>query len=376
MIQFLGISKIYKSNRQDIIALDDVSFEIAEGEFIFLVGQSGSGKTSILKLIIREELPTSGRIYFQDNDITKLRRRGLYKLRRDIGVVFQDFKLIEDKNAYENIAFAMEAAGQSKREILETVPYVLDIVNLTNRANSFPSELSGGEKQKVAIARALSNNPKVLIADEPTGNLDPNSAWDIVQILAKINSWGTTVIMSTHGSEIVNLLQKRVLRMEKGKLVRDDKKGRYENADEHSLKVTTPTNPEVPELNVIETNLTPVSEEIVSEKIIPKEDENPLPGSEELSKKNEEAATINLDLIPSEIPDPETEEVEKIITKADLADLSILKLGKELEEKLAELGYHDVEDILVAGVAEVNNKLNKADIKSLARAIKKFVTTE
>jgi cell division transport system ATP-binding protein len=172
MIQFLGVTKIYRPEGTGVItALDNVSFEINEGEFVFIVGHSGSGKTTILRQIIREELPTSGKIYFKDTDITRLRRNGIYKLRREIGTIFQDYKLIEDKNAYENISFAMEAAGMTSKEVKETVPYVLDIVNLSDRAKAFPEELSGGEKQRVAIARAIVNNPKVLIADEPTGNL-------------------------------------------------------------------------------------------------------------------------------------------------------------------------------------------------------------
>ncbi len=225
MVEFNHVTKIYDGN---IISVDDVSFKIDKGEFVFLIGPSGSGKTTIIKTLIRDELPTEGKIFFDDVDITKINRRKVYKLRREIGVIFQDFKLVPDKTAFENVAFAMEAAGKTTKEIKETVPYVLDIVGLANRMDSFPRQLSGGEQQRVAIARAIANNPKILIADEPTGNLDPASAWDIVQVLTKINNWGTTVIMSTHGTDIVNSLNKRVIQMEKGKIIRDDNKGQYE----------------------------------------------------------------------------------------------------------------------------------------------------
>lgn len=228
MIQFIGVSKIYPNQYK---ALENINLEITEGEFLFMIGPSGSGKTTIIRHIIREEQPTEGRIYFDDDEITRYKRKNVYELRRKIGVVFQDYKLIHDKNAYENIAFAMEAAGKSPKDIEETVPYVLDIVGLLHRADAFPAQLSGGEKQRVAIARAISNNPKLLIADEPTGNLDPDAAWDIVQILTKINNWGTTVIMATHGSEIVDALGKRVVVIQNGRIIQDVLKGTYRNAE-------------------------------------------------------------------------------------------------------------------------------------------------
>jgi len=234
MIQYLDVTKEYIKGMN---ALENISFEISEGEFVFLVGPSGSGKTTIIKMLIREEIPSAGKIFFHDEDITKFNRQKIYKLRRKIGVIFQDFKLIPELNAWENVAFAMEVAGKSDKEIKENVPYLLDIVGLSNRMKFFPRQLSGGEKQRVAIARAMANNPKVLIADEPTGNLDPESAWDIVQILNKINNWGTTIIMSTHGFDIVNTLHKRVIRMENGRMMRDDLKGTYEDLDDFSIKV-------------------------------------------------------------------------------------------------------------------------------------------
>ena len=234
MIQFLSVTKVYDSG---IYALQELNFEVQDGEFVFIVGPSGSGKTTIVKLLIREELPSSGQIYFDDDDITRYNTKKVYKLRRKIGVIFQDFKLINELTAYENIAFVMEAAGQKDKEIKENVPYLLDIVGLSNRMDAFPCQLSGGEKQRVAIARAMANNPKLLIADEPTGNLDPDTSWDIAQILYKINNWGTTVLMSTHGSDIVNSMHKRVVRLKSGVMIRDDFKGSYEEIDDYSMRI-------------------------------------------------------------------------------------------------------------------------------------------
>lgn len=234
MVQFKNVTKTFANG---FTAVKDINFIINEGEFVFLIGPSGSGKTTIIELLIRDQKPSEGQIYINDHDITNISRNQVYKLRRKIGVIFQDFKLIQDQTAYENVAFAMEAAGRSNKEIKETVPYVLDIVGLGNKMTHFPKQLSGGEQQRVAIARAISNNPKVLIADEPTGNLDPASAWDIVQILSKINNWGTTVVMSTHGTDIVNTLNKRVIQMEDGVLKRDDSEGQYEFQDKVSPEV-------------------------------------------------------------------------------------------------------------------------------------------
>lgn len=394
MIQFLNVTKIYNVQPEPIIALDDISFTIQEGEFVFLVGPSGSGKTTILRQIIREELPTKGKIFFDDVDITKLKRHGVYKLRRKIGIVFQDYKLIEHKNAYENVAFAMEAAGQTAKEIKETVPYVLDIVNLSSRAHAFPSQLSGGEKQRIAIARAIANNPSVLIADEPTGNLDPESSWDIVQILAKINKWGTTVIMSTHGTEIVNSLKKRVLKMDKGKLVRDEASGSY--SDSLKAERADAANDSSDESNDQDETIVEVLEESKSEVI-----QLPAPGSEGIrletlgdSDKEEDGSTdkeISVettkdsknaevsDEVQTAMPAPtETSAVEvaETLANADTVSLKNLKLTTKLQSKLNELGYHDVEDILTAGVASVNQKLNKTEIRQLAKAIKRYLTTE
>lgn len=217
MLTFENISKKYVNK----IALEDVSFHIDEGEFVFLVGHSGAGKSTIIKLLIKEENATEGNIYFAGYDIEKLSTKALPLLRRQIGVVFQDFKLLPRKTAFENVAFSMEVADYSNREIKKSTDYILDLVGLSSKAKLFPYQLSGGEKQRVAIARAMVNNPHILVADEPTGNLDPAASWDIIQLLNKINNWGTTVLMATHASEVVNSLQKRVIAVDQGRIVRD-----------------------------------------------------------------------------------------------------------------------------------------------------------
>ncbi|MEW5908118.1 MAG: cell division ATP-binding protein FtsE [Patescibacteria group bacterium] len=224
MIYFEKVSKIYSNS---LVALQDINFAIEPREFVSLVGQSGAGKTTLLKLLIAEERPSSGQVFFESQDVHLIPREKLPHLRRKIGVVFQDFKLLPNKTAYENIAFAMEAAGKTDEDIQENVPQVLELVNLTDKNWHFPHELSGGEMQRVAIARALVNKPDVIIADEPTGNLDPLNSWEIIQILKKINELGTTVLMSTHNKGIIDSLSKRVITLEKGRITRDDKEGRY-----------------------------------------------------------------------------------------------------------------------------------------------------
>lgn len=224
MIYFDKVSKIYSPSS---IALDDVSFAVEPKEFVSIVGQSGAGKTTLLRLLIAEERPSDGKIFFESIDVNDIKKKDLSLLRRKIGMVFQDFRLLPNKTAYENIAFAMEAAGRMDAEIEENVPQVLELVNLSEKSWSFPHELSGGERQRVAIARALVIQPDVIIADEPTGNLDPLNTWEIIQILRKINDMGTTVLMATHNKAVIDSLGKRVITMEKGKIIRDDKEGRY-----------------------------------------------------------------------------------------------------------------------------------------------------
>jgi cell division transport system ATP-binding protein len=224
MIYFDQVSKIYNGGS---VALKDVTLSVEPGEFVSIVGHSGAGKTTLLKMLLAEDSPTDGQIFFESSNINTLKKDELNKLRRRMGMVFQDFRLIPNKTAYENIAFAMEAAGRSEEEILADVPYVLELVDLGNKIWSFPRELSGGEQQRVAIARAIVNQPDVVIADEPTGNLDPVSTFDIVQILKKINDLGTTVILTTHNKGVIDSLGKRVITMDNGQVVRDDKAGRY-----------------------------------------------------------------------------------------------------------------------------------------------------
>jgi cell division transport system ATP-binding protein len=194
---------------------------------VSIVGHSGAGKTTLLKMILAEERPTDGAVYFQSTDIHKLKRNEMNHFRRKIGAVFQDFRLLPNKTAYENISFAMEVAGKSDDEIASDVPHVLELVDLSKKMWSFPNQLSGGEKQRVAIARAIVNHPDIIIADEPTGNLDPINTYEIIQILKKINDLGTTVILTTHNKGVIDSLSKRVITIEMGKILRDDKEGRY-----------------------------------------------------------------------------------------------------------------------------------------------------
>lgn len=224
IIQFIKVSKHYPP---DIRALDNVSFEITPGEFVSIVGQSGMGKTTALRLLIGEEKVSKGIILVGGWDITKIRIQELPLLRKQIGVVFQDFKLLAKKTVFENVAFALEVSGARFSKIQKVVPQVLKIVGLENNANKFPEQLSGGEKQRVVIARALSHKPKILVADEPTGNLDSINAQGIINLLLKINSLGTTVILITHDREIVNSLKKRVITLDQGKIISDQKIGKY-----------------------------------------------------------------------------------------------------------------------------------------------------
>lgn len=225
MIYFDNVSKLYNDGRS--AALEEVTFQIDPKEFVSIVGHSGAGKTTLLKMIIAEDKPTSGQVFFESLDIHKIPRSRLPKYRRKIGTVFQDFKLLPHKTAYENIAFAMEANGRTDEEIAENVPQALALVDLSDKAWNFPGELSGGEKQRVAIARAIVNQPDIIVADEPTGNLDPIATYEVVQILRKINDLGTTVVMTTHNKGVIDELERRVITMDGGRIIRDDKEGKY-----------------------------------------------------------------------------------------------------------------------------------------------------
>ena len=224
MINFQNVSKIYGSGS---IALDNTNLVIKQNEFVSIVGKNGAGKSTLIKLLIGEERPTKGRIIFGPHEVNKLEPNDMPILRRQIGIVFQDFRLLPTKNVYENIAFALEVEGRPQQEIEEFVPQVVEMVGLTSRVYNFPHELSGGEKQRVAIARSLIHRPAVLVADEPTGNLDPINSAEIMKLILKINDLGTTVLFVTHNKEIVNELKRRVITLENGKIIRDEEKGQY-----------------------------------------------------------------------------------------------------------------------------------------------------
>ena len=224
MIRFENVSKVYKGEKK---ALDDISIDIKKGEFVFLVGSSGAGKSTFIKLLLKEEEPTEGNIIINEMETTNISKRKVQKLRRSMGVVFQDFRLLPNKTVYENIAFAMEITGNKAKDIRRKVPSILSMVGLSDKARSYPSELSGGEQQRVGIARAIINNPSLLIADEPTGNLDPTNSTDIMNLLKDINNRGTTVLVATHAKDQVDKMLQRVIALDKGKKVRDEQRGLY-----------------------------------------------------------------------------------------------------------------------------------------------------
>lgn len=224
MIEFKNVTKVYNNN---IFALSNINLHIEKGEFVFLVGPSGSGKSTFIKMLLKEVQPTNGNIIVNNTDITNLKRKEIPYYRRKLGVVFQDFRLIPTLNIYENVAFAMRVVEAPLREIKKKVPVVLSLVGLANKYKAFPHELSGGEQQRVSLARAIVNNPSLLIADEPTGNLDPDTAMDIMDTLNDINHAGTTIVMATHAKDIVDEMKKRVIAIEKGIVVRDEQRGTY-----------------------------------------------------------------------------------------------------------------------------------------------------
>jgi cell division transport system ATP-binding protein len=227
MIVFENVSKIYDGN---VAGLLDVSFHIPKGEFVFVVGPSGSGKSTLIRMVLKELEPTKGRIVVAGRSLSNLSRRRVPLLRRNIGCVFQDFKLLPNKTVYQNVAYALEVVGEHKRSIRKKVPEILSLVGLSDKVNSLPTEISGGEEQRVSIARAFVNHPPLLLADEPTGNLDPDTSIGIMQLLERINRTGTTVLIATHDRDMVNRMRKRVFALDGGRLVRDEKRGSYDEA--------------------------------------------------------------------------------------------------------------------------------------------------
>jgi cell division transport system ATP-binding protein len=230
LIKFEAVSKIYEPNHhlyEPTVALDNVTFAVKPTEFVSVVGRSGAGKSTLVKILLAEEKPTEGTVFFENQDVHGLSANELPFLRRRIGTVFQDFRLLSHKTVFENVAFALEVADKNDDEINEDVPQALELVGLLDKAQNFPHELSGGEKQRIALARAMVNRPDVLVADEPTGSLDPINTWELVRLLLKINELSTTVILATHNKEIVNTLDKRVITLDNGKVVRDEEKGKY-----------------------------------------------------------------------------------------------------------------------------------------------------
>lgn len=228
VIPIIAMDHVSKQYSTGVEALSDVSICIHKGEFVFVVGKSGSGKSTFIKLLLKELNPTEGRIFVGGRQVTNLKRKQVSLYRRKIGVVFQDFRLLKNKTVFENVAFAQEIIGMTKRDIARNVPIMLEMVGLKGKEKMYPHELSGGEQQRVAIARALINQPTILLADEPTGNLDPKTAWDIMMLLEVVNKMGTTVVVVTHNNDVVDVMQKRVINLEDGVLVRDEKKGGYQ----------------------------------------------------------------------------------------------------------------------------------------------------
>ena len=228
VIPIIAMDHVSKQYSTGVEALSDVSIRIHKGEFVFVVGKSGSGKSTFIKLLLKELNPTEGRIFVGGRQVTNLKRKQVSLYRRKIGVVFQDFRQLKNKTVFENVAFAQEIIGMTKRDIARNVPIMLEMVGLKGKEKMYPHELSGGEQQRVAIARALINQPTILLADEPTGNLDPKTAWDIMMLLEEVNKMGTTVVVVTHNNDVVDVMQKRVINLEDGVLVRDEKKGGYQ----------------------------------------------------------------------------------------------------------------------------------------------------
>lgn len=226
-VPIIALDHVSKQYSTGVDALEEVSIRIEKGEFVFIVGQSGSGKSTLIKILLKELQPSSGRLYIGGRQVTRMARKQIPKYRRNIGVVFQDFRLLKDRTVYENVAFAQQIIGKGKKETIRNVTDILATVGLAEKMDAYPGQLSGGEQQRVAIARALVNKPTILLADEPTGNLDPHNAWEIMRLLDEVNKKGTTVVVVTHNNDVVDVMQKRVITLQKGSIIRDEQEGGY-----------------------------------------------------------------------------------------------------------------------------------------------------
>lgn len=345
MVDFKNVTKIYLDT---VVALDDVSLTIESKEFAFVVGPSGAGKSTLLKLLIRQDFPTQGDIFFEDIDVVNIPKKLISVYRQQMGVAFQDLKLIECRTARENIEFALEIINKPKKEVQETTDYLLDLVNLKDRAHLLPNQLSGGEKQKVSIARALANQPKILIADEPTGNLDPVSAMEILDILDTINSLETTVLAITHDHEIVNKMKKRVIALEKGKVVSDEIGGyKYTNApktQKEEVKKHMKENLETEE----------------------KQDtEEPKEEKEKEEKKTKKKAKTSKKKEKKEGKEKGKEKKEK-----PESEISLLELGKKLEEKLLENKFDTFDKLLDITEKDIKKaKITQKELEEITQAI-------
>lgn len=330
MIDFKNVSKIYL---ETVIALDNVTLNIEAKEFAFIVGPSGAGKSTLLRLLIRQDFPSQGEIFFEDIDVVNIPKKLISVYRQQMGITFQDLKLIECRSARENIEFALEITNKPRKEINDTTEYLLELVNIKDRENLFPRQLSGGEKQKVAIARALANDPKILIADEPTGNLDPHSALEILDILKTINELGTTVLAITHDHDIVNKLKKRVIALEKGKIVSDEKGGyKYIKPKE---KVD-------------------VEKEVKERKEKVEEDKEK--GIEEEKKQSEKES-----------------KTKKKNSEKEKNEISLLKLSKSLEKKLLENEFDSFDKLLDITEEDIEKaKITQKQLEEITQAITKL----
>ncbi len=331
MVDFKNVTKIYLDT---VVALDDITLRIEQKEFTFVVGPSGAGKSTLLKLLIRQDFPTQGEIFFEDVDVINIPKKLISVYRQQMGIAFQDLKLIECRTARENIEFALEIINKPKKEIEETTDYLLDLVNLKDRAHLLPKQLSGGEKQKVAIARALANQPKILIADEPTGNLDPQSSMEILDILNTVNSLETTILAITHDHDIVNKMKKRVIALEKGKVVSDEMGGyKYTNApkkDDIKKKVEENT-----------------------EKQKDKDEEKKKDEGKENKKKGKKQ--------------------KKEEKKKEESEISLLKLGKKLEEKLLKNNFDTFDKLLDITEKDIKKaKITQKELEEITQAITKL----